>query len=144
MAELGRVPGQLLANSSEVRERGQERGRRGRAAAAVVLEPVSQPLLCPLSPSPHWLLRGHTPWPGPRNQGVRTRVRGEEGGNKTARETERDKATASVQKMTGCLILQRNFERLRSRRIDVARKGRLIRNNRRKQSVKVALLLFPL
>ncbi|KAK2881015.1 hypothetical protein Q8A67_018283 [Cirrhinus molitorella] len=76
MAELGRVPGQLLTNSSEVRERGQERGRRGWAAAAVVLEPVSQPLLCPLSPSPHWLLRGHTPWPGPRNQGVRTRAGG--------------------------------------------------------------------
>jgi len=54
----------------------------------VVLEPVSQPLLCPLSPSPHWLLRGHTPWPGPRNQGVRARVRGEEGGT---RQRERQK-----------------------------------------------------
>lgn len=143
MAELGRVPGQLLANSSQVRERGQERGRRGRAAAAVVLEPVSQPLLCPLSPSPHWLLRGHTPWPGPRNQGVRTRVRGEEGGNKTARETERDKGRASVQKMTGCLILLRNFERLWLRQLDVARKGCLIRNNRRIRSVIAALFLHP-
>ena len=41
---------------------------------------------CPLSPSPLWLLRGHTPWPGPRNQGVRTRLRGRKRGTREGKE----------------------------------------------------------
>lgn len=65
------------------RERGggEEEGEgEGEAIAAVVLESVSAPPCCPLSPSPLWLLQGHTPWPGPRNQGVKTRLRGEKRG----------------------------------------------------------------
>ena len=60
--------------------------RRGEAAAAVVLESVSAPPCCPLSPSPLRLLQGHTPWPGPRNQGVRTRLRGRKRGTREGRE----------------------------------------------------------
>lgn len=143
MAELGRVPGQLLANSSEVRERTRERKARQGCRSCGFKACLSAPALPPLSISSlapsgtHALARPQQP--GSQDQG-----KGRGRGNKTLRETERDKGRASVQKMTGCLILLRNFERLRSRQLDVVRKGRLIRNNRRKQSVKVALLLFPL
>lgn len=51
----------------------------------MVLESVSSPPCCPLSPSPLWLLQGHTPWPGPRNQGVRTRLRGRKRGTREGR-----------------------------------------------------------
>lgn len=134
------MPGQLLANPSEVRERtGERKARQGCGFGACLSAPALPPLsISSLAPSgTHALARPQEP--GSQDQG-----KGRGRGNKTARETERDKGRASVQKMTGCLILLRNFERLWSRRLDVERKGRLIRNNRRKQSEKVALLLFPL
>lgn len=40
------------------------------------LQPLAAPSLHLLS----GLLKGHTPWPGPRNQRVRTRLRGEKKG----------------------------------------------------------------
>lgn len=133
MAELGRVPGQLLANSSEVWERERERtgerkarqGCRSCGFGACLSAPALPPLsISSLAPSgTHALARPQEP--GSQGQG-----KGRGRGNKTARETERDKGRASVQKMTGCLILLRNFERLWLRQLDVARKG-CLRNNRR-------------
>lgn len=71
MAELGRLPG--------------KEERRGEEAAAVGLELISAAPCCPLSPAPLGLLQGHTPWPDPRNQGVRTRLRGRKGETREGR-----------------------------------------------------------
>lgn len=134
------MPGQLLANPSEVRERTGERKARQGCCSCGFGACLSAPALPPLSISSlapsgtHALARPQEP--GSQGQG-----KGRGAGEKTARETEGDKGRASVQKMTGCLIVLRNFERLRPRRIDVERKGPLIRNNIRKQCKSSASLI---
>lgn len=74
MAELGNVPGKEGSHESRAEER--------RVSCSCGF---GARLGTPLLPPFHLLFdvpQGHAPWTGPRNQGVRTRLRGRKGGNK--------------------------------------------------------------